>query len=173
MTYYLKYDADAIARSCSGYAQEVAGSIRLTTRAGGARRTARRSRASSPGGRFFEEIEAGQQRLAVYVMAPAGEQPMELSLDSRPFNPVVTQDYDGRPVAQVVTVLDPGETQEIEFEFRTGPGQTVRSSWTSRRERSWLGSAALPGAPADAGVPISGRASRSMGWTVGSRANRP
>ncbi len=30
MTYYLQYDADAIARSCSGYAQEVAGSIRLT-----------------------------------------------------------------------------------------------------------------------------------------------
>ena len=39
-------------------------------------------------------------------------------------NPVVTQDYDGRPVAQIVTVLDPGETQEIEFELRTGPGQT-------------------------------------------------
>ncbi len=57
-------------------------------------------------------------------MAPAGGTIEELSLDSRSFDPVVTEDFDGRPVAQVVTVLDPGETQEIEFELRTGPGQT-------------------------------------------------
>ncbi len=124
MTYYLKYDADAIARSCSGYAQEVAGSIRLTNAVPEELDVPPSVSGIFPGGRFFEEIEAGQQRLAVYVMAPAGGSIEELSLDSRPFNPVVTQDYDGRPVAQIVTVLDPGETQEIEFELRTGPGQT-------------------------------------------------
>ena len=44
MTYYLTYDADVIARSCSGYAQEVAGSIRLTNTVPEGRRAADRLR---------------------------------------------------------------------------------------------------------------------------------
>ena len=124
MTYYLQYDADAIARSCSGYAQEVAGSIRLTNAVPKGFEVPPSVSGIFPGGRFSEEIEPGQQRIAVYVMAPAGGRIEELALDSRAFDPVVTEDFDGRPVAQVVTVLDPGETQEIEFQLRTGPGQT-------------------------------------------------
>lgn len=124
MTYYLQYGVDAIARSCSGYAQEVAGSIRLTNAVPEGLEVPPSVSGIFPGGRFFEEIEPGQQRIAVYVMAPAGGRIEGLALDSRSFDPVVTEDFDGRPVAQVVTVLDPGETQEIEFQLRTGPGQT-------------------------------------------------
>ena len=64
-------------------------------------------------------------------MAPAGGSIDKLSLDSRAFDPVVTQDLDGRPVAQVVTVLDKGETQEIEFELRHG----ARSDRAGRARR--------------------------------------
>ncbi len=124
MTYYLQYDVDAIARSCSGNAQEVAGSIRMTNAVPEGFDLPPSVSGIFPGGRFFEELEAGQQRIAVYVMAPFGGTIESLSLDSRSFDPVVTEDFDGRPVAQVVTVLDAGETQEIEFELRTGPGQT-------------------------------------------------
>lgn len=124
MTYYLKYDATAIARSCSGFAQEVVGSIRLTNAVPTGYEVPASVSGIFPGGRFYEEIEPGQQRIAVYVMAPAGGTIEDLALDSRSFDPVVTEDFDGRPVAQVVTVLDPGETQEIEFHLRTGPGQT-------------------------------------------------
>ena len=77
-----------------------------------------------PGSRFADEIDPGQQRIAVYVVAPVGGRVTSLSLDGRAFTPVATQDLDGRPVAQVVTVLDPGETQKIEFALKTGPGQT-------------------------------------------------
>jgi hypothetical protein len=124
MTYYLKYDVDAIARSCSGYRQDVAGSIRLTNDVPAGFEVPPSVSGIFPGGRFFEEIEGGQQRLAVYVMAPAGGSIDDLSLDSRAFDPIVTDDFDGRPVAQVVTVLDPGQTQEIEFQLSTGAGQT-------------------------------------------------
>ncbi|WP_146207259.1 DUF4012 domain-containing protein [Nocardioides silvaticus] len=124
MTYYLTYDADAVARSCSGYAQEVVGSIRLTNAVAPGTDVPPTVSGIFPGGRFYDEIEPGQQRLAVYVVGPAGGSIDALSLDSRSFDPVATEDLDGRPVAQVVTVLDKGETQEIEFELSTGPGQT-------------------------------------------------
>ena len=124
MTYYLQYDATAIARSCSGHAQEIAGSIRLRNAVPDGLNVPPAISGIFPGGRFFEEVEPGQQRIAVFVMAPPGGTIEDLALDSRSFDPVVTEDFDGRPVAQVVTVLDPGETQEIEFQLRTGPGQT-------------------------------------------------
>ena len=124
MTFYLQYDAQAIARSCSANTQEVAGSIRLTNAVPEGLEVPPTVSGIFPGGRFFEEIEPGQQRIAVYVMAPAGGRIEDLSLDSRSFEPVVTENLDGRPVAQVVTVIDPGETQEIEFQMRTAPGQT-------------------------------------------------
>lgn len=124
MTYYLQYEADAIARACSGNAQEIVGAIRLTNAVPEGLDVPPSVSGSFPGGRFFGEIDPGQQRIAVYVMAPAGGRIEDLSLDSRSFDPVVTENFDGRPVAQVVTVIDPGETQEIEFQLRTGPGQT-------------------------------------------------
>lgn len=124
MTYYLEYEADAIARSCSGYAQEVAGSIRLTNAVPPRLRVPPTVSGIFPGGRFYDEIEPGQQRIAVYVMAPAGGTIDELSLDSRSFDPVVAEDFDGHEVAQVVAVIDPGQTREIEFQLTTGPGQT-------------------------------------------------
>jgi len=124
MTYYLEYDADVVARSCSGYAQEVAGSIRLTNAVPERLDVPPSVSGIFPGGRFFNEVEPGQQRIAVFLMAPAGGSIDELSLDSRAFDPVVSSDLDGRPVAQIVTVIDPGETQQIDFELRTGRGQT-------------------------------------------------
>ncbi len=124
MTYYLDYEAVAVARSCSGYTQEVAGSIRLTNAVPEGLEVPPSVSGIFPGGRFFDEIDPGQQRIAVYVMAPVDGKIEDLSLESRSFDPVVTEDFDGRPVAQVVTVLDRGETQEIEFVLRTGPGQT-------------------------------------------------
>lgn len=124
MTYYLQYDADVVARSCSGYSQEVAGSIRLANTASDSVELPPSVTGIFPGGRFADEVEPGQQRVAVYLMAPEGGQIDELSLDDRAFDPVVTEDYEGRPVAQVVTLLDPGETQYIDFQLRTGPGQT-------------------------------------------------
>ncbi|WP_220794484.1 DUF4012 domain-containing protein [Nocardioides pelophilus] len=124
MTYYLQYDADVVARSCSGYSQEVAGSIRLANTASESVELPPSVTGIFPGGRFADEVEPGQQRVAVYLMAPEGGQIDELSLDDRAFDPVVTENYEGRPVAQVVTLLDPGETQHIDFQLRTGPGQT-------------------------------------------------
>lgn len=123
MTYYLDYEAVAVARSCSGYTQEVAGSLRMTNAVPEGMAVPPSVSGIFPGGRFFEQIDPGQQRIAVYLMAPVGGAIEDLALDSRSFDPVVTEDYDGRPVAQVVTVLDPGETQEIEFVLRTGPSQ--------------------------------------------------
>ncbi|WP_188111223.1 DUF4012 domain-containing protein [Nocardioides antri] len=123
MTYYLQYEAEVVARSCSGYAQEVAGSLQLTNTAP-ATGLPETVTGIFRGGRFYGEIEPGQQRIAVYLTAPAGGSIDGLSLDERAFDPVATVDYGGRPLAQVVTVLDPGETQRIDFELRTGPGQT-------------------------------------------------
>jgi hypothetical protein len=124
MTYYLTYDADAVARACSGYAQEVAGSIRLTNAVPPRLAVPPTVSGIFEGGRFYDEIEPGQQRIAVYVMGPYGGSIDELSLDDRAFDPVVTEDFDGRPVAQIVTVIDPGESQQIDFQLRTGDGQT-------------------------------------------------
>lgn len=124
MTYYLRYNASVVARSCSGYAQEVVGTVEIVNTLPVGVEVPPSVSGIFPGKRFFGEIEPGQQRIAVYVMAPAGGRIDELSLDSRSFDPVVVEKFDGRPVAQVVTVIDPGETQEIEFQMRTGPGQT-------------------------------------------------
>ncbi|WP_183096184.1 DUF4012 domain-containing protein [Nocardioides stalactiti] len=124
MTYYLAYEADVIARACTGYKQEIAGTFRLTSTVPPGIDLPPTVTGIFPGGRFFGEIEPGQQRLAVYVMAPPGGTIEELSLEGRRFDPVVTDEYAGREVAQIVTILDPGETQRIEFELRTGPGQT-------------------------------------------------
>jgi hypothetical protein len=124
MTYYLKYDAEVIARKCSGYSQEVVGTIDLHNDVPDGYEVPPTVTGLFPGARFYDEIEPGQQRIAVYVMAPAGGRIEELSLDGRAFDPVATQDLDGRDVAQVVTVIDPGDTQKIEFALTTGPGQT-------------------------------------------------
>ncbi len=124
MTYYLKYDANVIARSCSGYSQEIAGSIRLTNTVPKGQDVPPTVSGIFPGGRFYDEVEPGQQRIAVYLMAPEGGSIDELSLDSRAFDPVVSEDFDGRPAAQVVTILDLGETQKIDFVVSTGDGQT-------------------------------------------------
>lgn len=124
MNYYLTYEAEVITRACSGYTQEVVGSIRLTSTLPPRLDVPPAVSGIFPGSRFEKEIEPGQQRLAVYVMAPYGGSIEKLSLQARSFDPVASQDLGGRPVAQVVTVLDKGETQEIEFELRTGPGQT-------------------------------------------------
>ncbi len=124
MTYYLRYSVSIVARSCSGYSQEIAGSMHIANTAPGDRVVPPSVSGIFPGKRFFGQIEPGQQRIAVYVMAPVGGSIDDLTLESRSFDPVATEDYGGRPVAQVVTVLDPGETQQIDFELSTGPGQT-------------------------------------------------
>lgn len=124
MTYYLKYDADLVARSCAGNSQEIAGSIRLTNAVPPGFDVPPSVSGLFPGGRFFGEVEPGQQRIALFVMAPAGGTIEKLALDARGFDPVVTQDFDGRQVAQVVTLIDPGQTRQVDFELTTGPGQT-------------------------------------------------
>jgi hypothetical protein len=124
MTYYLDYRTDVVARSCSGYGQEVVGSIRLTNTAPPDADLPPTVSGIVPSARFYDEVEPGQQRVAVFVMGPRGGRIDELALDERKFDPVATTEYAGRPVAQVVTVIDPGETQLIDFEMRSGPGQT-------------------------------------------------
>ena len=124
MTYYLKYDADVVARSCSGYSQEVVGTIDLHNDVPDGFDVPPTVSGLFPGARFYDELEPGQQRIAVYLMAPERGRITELALDGRDFDPVATQDLDGRDVAQVVTVLDPGQTQKIDFTLTTGPGQT-------------------------------------------------
>lgn len=123
MTYYLQYSTDVVVRSCSGYRQEIVGSVHITNTAPATGLPASVT-GIFPGGRFYGEIEPGQQRVALYVSAPVGGRIDSLSLDERDFDPVATQDYENRPVAQLVTVVDPGETQRVDFEMRTGPGQT-------------------------------------------------
>lgn len=124
MTYYLKYDVAAVARSCSGDAQEVAGTINLTNAVPDGVQLPASVTGLFPGGRFYREIDPGQQRIALYVMAPVGGTIRSLSLDGREFDPVASELLDGRAVAQVVTVIDPGDTQTIDFVVKTAPGQT-------------------------------------------------
>ena len=50
-------------------------------------------------------------------------------------------------------MLDPGETQEIEFELRTGPGQTGPVELDVTPERSRARRPRCSGAPADVARP--------------------
>ncbi|KAA1421457.1 DUF4012 domain-containing protein [Nocardioides humilatus] len=124
MTYYLHYEVQAVARKCSGAGQEVAGTIALTNTAPADYDLPPSVTGLFPFARFYGEIEPGQQRVAVYVMAPRGGRLTELSLDGRSFDPVASLDLDGREVAQVIIVMDPGQTQKIDFTATSGPGQT-------------------------------------------------
>ncbi|WP_322937126.1 DUF4012 domain-containing protein [Nocardioides bizhenqiangii] len=124
MTYYLDHRVNAVTRSCTGYHQQVAGSIHLANTASDDLDLPPTVSGIVPEARFYEVVEPGQQRVAIFVIGPRGGSIDELSLDQRPFQPIATQEYAGRPVAQVVTVIDPGTTQEIEFVMSTGDGQT-------------------------------------------------
>ncbi len=125
MSYYLRYDVEAVARSCAGTAQEVAGSVELTNQTpADASRLPASITGIFKGSDSYGVFEPGQQYVVAYLMAPPGGTIDEIELDSRELRDVVVQRFAGRDVATLAALLDPGETQTVDFVITTASGQT-------------------------------------------------
>lgn len=123
MSFYLRYDVDAVVRSCTGDVQDVAGTVALTNDVPDGRLPPAVT-GIWPGSRYYGEIDPGQQRIVMYLMAPAGGTIETLQFDGRELGEPVTTMFRRRQVAPVEVLLDPGESRTLQFELRTGHGQT-------------------------------------------------
>lgn len=125
MSYYLRYEVEAVARSCAGNVQEVVGTIEITNATPeGAELLPPSVTGIFPGSTRYGEIEPGQQYVLTYLMAPPGGEIQELELDGRAINDIVIQEFEGRDVATVLSLLDPGESQTVDVVVTTASGQT-------------------------------------------------
>lgn len=121
MQYYLRRDASLASRSCVGDRQEVSGSITFVN-----------DTPPDPEllpdtitGEFFpgNRTDPGQQILVVYLTTPMGGSLEELAIDGQRVVRPVVQDYAGREVATLGVLLDPEQTQTVEFVMRSAEGQ--------------------------------------------------
>ena len=117
--YYLDYDVDVTPTSCgSTGAQAVDVEVSLTSIA-------------KPGGPFSESIigpglgegvERGTMRNTVFLYGPVAGTLLAATLDDAEA-PMQEATHEGRPVGVVTFDLAPGETRQLSYSLRTGPGQ--------------------------------------------------
>lgn len=122
MQYYLRRDASLASRSCVGDRQELSGSVTFVN-----------DTPPSPEllpdtitGEFFpgNRTDPGQQILVVYLTTPVGGSLEELSINGQRVVRPVVQDYAGRRIVTLGVVLDPEQTQTVDFVMQSAQGQT-------------------------------------------------
>lgn len=121
MAYYLDYQATFTTRSCVGAVQDLVGSITFTNATPAHVGALPSSVVGLP--KANRRISDGQQFVVAYLTSPIGGEFIEVDFGSGRREPAV-QAFRGREVATVGIVLDPRETQTVEFRVRSARGQT-------------------------------------------------
>ena len=125
MSYFLRYNVDVDATSCGAVGQTYAASARFESLAP---RDAGETLPEYVTG--FERLgaaPAGHQRVFVRIYAPPGGRVSDVTLQDEPLE-VTSYDLDGSDVAQVSFEIAPQEAVEVEWQMRSGPGQTGDTS---------------------------------------------
>lgn len=123
MSYYLKYDAHLVARSCTGDVQDLVGSLHLENHTPADVDQLPPSVTGYAVGRE-QTFVPGEQQLVIYLMLPAGGSLEELTIDHEKLATPTTKELEGRVVVPIYVRLDPAQTQEVDYVVRTGHGQT-------------------------------------------------
>ncbi len=120
MSYYLHYDVDMRARSCTDGVQELVGSVELFSDTPD---DVRLLPPSVTGYHDDSTIVPGQQLVLLILASPVGGSIEEVEVQGRDLRPEVWT-FEGRSVAVVGAILDPEERQTIDMVLRSGPDQT-------------------------------------------------
>ncbi|WP_085874208.1 MULTISPECIES: DUF4012 domain-containing protein [unclassified Nocardioides] len=119
MSYYLRYSVHVMSTYCEDGVQGLSAHARLTS-------DAPADAASLPGyitgaGKFG--VEPGNQIVTVRIFGPVGGTIDGFSINAKEFPPGDLV-QDGRPVTSAYVYLTPGETVDVTWSMKTGPGQT-------------------------------------------------
>lgn len=122
MSYYLRYDVDLVARSCTGGVQDLVGTFTITNDTPESPETL----PVSVTGVHEEDsrIEPGHQFVLVYLVSPIDGTLRDLEIDGRGLPDPVVREFRHRTVAALGLYLEPEQTQAVDFVLRTGPEQT-------------------------------------------------
>lgn len=123
MSYYLRYDADLVASSCTGAVQDLVGSISLANDTPPDIADYKWSVTGDIPGRP-EDFVPGEQQVAIYLMFPGDGEIRKLEVGDREIRAPAVLPLEHRSVAPIYVDLAPGERQRVDFTLRTGVGQT-------------------------------------------------
>lgn len=124
MSYYLLYDTQVKATSCTGGVQSMTGSMTLTSKAPADAKT---SLPSYVTGTHLPPSQRGNMLVAVNVFLPSGGTATKLTGKDMEF-PQYRAVLDGRPVIATWVLLKPGQSQELHWTMKSGKGQTGDTS---------------------------------------------
>ena len=119
MSYFLRYEVDVTATSCSSDTQSFSAKARLES-------VAPDDAGELPdyvtGAEQFG-VDAGSQVVTVQIIGPVGGTVTDVELNARKLDAIeVVQD--GRPLSMLYVQLDPGQTVDLSWRMRGGEGQT-------------------------------------------------
>jgi hypothetical protein len=123
MSYYLDYAVEVAPVACNADGgQDLLGRLEITSNAPP---DAERLPDSVTGFDAFRAraIERGQQLVVGDLFGPVGGVIRTLTVDGKPSEPVVVDTYQGRPVASVALLFEPGETHLVTWDVTTGRDQ--------------------------------------------------
>ncbi|HWU21271.1 MAG TPA: DUF4012 domain-containing protein [Nocardioides sp.] len=122
MSYYLRYDASLVARSCGAGIQDAAGSVTLTNAAPAdiAHYPVSVTGLPDPA----RGIRKGQQFVVVYLTSPIDGAITSLSIDGREVADPALVTFDGRQVAGVGVNISPGASHTLSWVMRSGVRQS-------------------------------------------------
>lgn len=122
LSYYLRYDAQVLARTCSGGRQVIAGTVDLHSDTPSDVRSLPATLTGE--GEPTQRAKApGDQVLVIYLAAPAGGDLNRVEIDGQRVNPTI-RELDGRRLASVALYFEPQQRHRLSFEVTGGPGQT-------------------------------------------------
>jgi hypothetical protein len=119
MSYYLRYSVHVMSTYCEGGVQGLSAHARLTSQAPA-------DAASLPDsitGAGAFGVKPGNEIVTVRIFGPVGGAIDGFSINAKKFAPGDLVQA-GRPVASAFVYLTPGETVDVTWSMKTGPGQT-------------------------------------------------
>jgi len=124
MSYYLRYNAHVSATSCVGGVQKLSGKLTLTSTAPKDAKTTLPSYVTGTG---LPKSKAGDMMVVVYVYAPEGGTASKFDDNDLDYDQF-SAELDGRPVIGTWVLLQPGESQDLNWTMTSGKGQTGNTS---------------------------------------------
>lgn len=121
MSYYLRYDAEVRATSCSQGAQALTGRMTVSSTAPADAATTLPPYVTG-GGHYG--IDPGNQIVNVQVYGPVGGTLDEIRTNGEKDDAQELASIDGRPVRQVWLFLTPGQKAEVTWTMTSAPGQS-------------------------------------------------
>lgn len=125
MSYFLRYDAEVDATYCTGGVQGYSAKLRLQS-------VAPNDAAELPDyitGAGIHGTDPGTQVVTVRIFGPVSGSIDGFQLNGEPMD-LIEVDQDGRPVGMTYIQLEPGNTDDLAWTMKSGPGQTSAADFS-------------------------------------------